>query len=146
MTNLQIIKTLYEAFAARDRDRILEIFDPQITWVQNEGFPSGGTHIGAEVVLDKVFAPFRRDWDNWKAIVRRWLDAGEAIVALGEYKGTYKATHRSMTAVFAHVYWLRNDRIVRFEQYTDTIKVAEAMRTTEDAQGTAQPLSGSETP
>ncbi len=133
MTNLQIIKTLYEAFAARDRDRILEIFDPQITWVQNEGFPGGGTHIGAEVVLDKVFAPFRRDWDNWKAIVRTWLDAGEAIVVLGEYKGTYKATHRSMTAAFAHVYWLRNDRIVRFEQYTDTVNVAEAMRTTDDA-------------
>ena len=131
MSNLETVRALYDAFAARDRDRILEIFDPQITWVQNEGFPGGGTHIGAEFVLDKTFAAFRRDWDNWKAIVRTWLDAGEAIVALGEYKGTYKATRRSMTAAFAHVYWLRNDHIVRFEQYTDTIRVAEAMRTTD---------------
>lgn len=131
MNNLETVKTLYDAFAARDRDRVLETLDPQIAWVQNEGFPGGGTHVGAEVVLDKVFATFRHDWGSWKAIVKTWLDAGDAIVALGEYKGTFKSTGRSMIAAFAHVYWLRNGHIVRFEQYTDTIKVAEAMRTTD---------------
>ena len=31
-------------------------------------------------------------------------------------------------AAFAHVYWVRDGRIVRFEQYTDTHQVVEAMR------------------
>ena len=31
-----------------------------------------------------------------------------------------------MTAAFAHVYWLRDGRVVRFEQYADTAKVVEA--------------------
>ena len=34
MNNLDIVKDLYEAFATRDRDRILEIFDPEIKWIQ----------------------------------------------------------------------------------------------------------------
>jgi ketosteroid isomerase-like protein len=29
-------------------------------------------------------------------------------------------------AAFAHVYWLEKSRIVRFEQYADTAKIAEA--------------------
>lgn len=127
-SNLAIIQTLYEAFAARDRDRILEIFDPEIEWIQNEGFPGGGRHVGAEAVLNDVFAKFRVDWEVWQAVVERWLDAGEAIVALGEYRGTHKTTGRSMKAAFAHVYWVRGGRIVRFEQYADTLKVAEAMQ------------------
>lgn len=112
-SNFAIIQTLYEAFAARDRDRILEIFDPEIEWIQNEGFPGGGRHVGAETVLNDVFAKFRVDWEAWQAVVERWLDAGEAIVALGEYRGTHKATGRSMKAAFAHVYWVRADRPFR---------------------------------
>ena len=126
MDNLEIVKGLYEALGAGDRNRILEIFDPEIEWIQNEGFPNGGRRVGAETVLNEVFARFGRDWETWRAATERWLDAGEAIVVLGEYHGTYRATGKSMRAAFAHVYTLRGGRIVRFEQYADTAKVAEA--------------------
>ncbi len=49
-------------------------------------------------------------------------------MALGEYRGTHKQTGRSTVAAFAHVYDLRDGRITRFRQYTDTAMVAEAMR------------------
>jgi uncharacterized protein len=127
MTNLQTVKDLYGAFATGDRDRILEIFDPQIQWVQNEGFPGGGRHVGAQAVLDDVFAKFRVEWSDWRAEVDNWLDAGDTIIALGKYHGTHKTTGQSMTAAFAHVYWLKDGRITRFEQFTDTRMIAAAM-------------------
>ena len=43
--------------------------------------------------------------------------------------GTFQPTGRSLTAAFAHVYWVGDGQIVRFKQYTHTVKVAEAMRT-----------------
>ena len=45
---------------------------------------------------------------------------------VGEYRGTYKATGRSMKPAFAGVYRVRAGRIVSFHQYTDTVKIAEA--------------------
>jgi ketosteroid isomerase-like protein len=126
--NLDVVKRLYAAFADRDRATILELLDPAIEWVQNEGFPGGGRHVGAEAVLDGVFARFRQDWESWEAVVDEWIDAGDTVVAAGKYRGTYKASGRSTTAAFAHVYRVRRGRIVRFEQYTDTAKVAEAMQ------------------
>jgi uncharacterized protein len=128
VSNLEIVKRLYTAFQKRDTKTVLEIFDPQIEWIQNEGFPGGGRHIGAETVLKNVFAKFRLDWDDWQAVVEEWLDAGDIIVALGEYRGTYKSTGKSTTAAFAHVYKFKNGRIFKFQQYTDTFKVAEAMQ------------------
>lgn len=128
MSNLDIVKRMYAAFGDRDSDTIRQIFDPKIEWIQNDGFPGGGKYVGVEAVLNDVFAKFRLEWDAWQAVVEEWLDAGDAIVALGEYRGTYKTTGKSTTAAFAHVYKLKDARIIKFQQYTDTLKVAEAMQ------------------
>lgn len=128
MSNLVIVRRLYDAFRARDRATLYALLAPDVEWVQNAGFPGGGTHVGVDAVLDGVFAALRRDWDGWGAAVHEWLDAGDAVVALGEYRGTYKSTGRQMVAAFAHVYRVRDGRIHRFEQYTDTVKVVEAMQ------------------
>ncbi len=130
MSNLEIVKRLYTAFRERDTNTILEIFDPKIEWIQNEGFPGGGRHVGSDTVINDVFAKFRHDWETWQVVVDEWLDAGDAIIALGEYRGTHKSTSKSMTAAFAHVYKLKNSRVVRFQQYTDTLKIASAIQPT----------------
>ncbi len=129
MTNLQIVQQMYEAFRERDAQTLRTLFHPDIEWVQNAGFPGGGRHLGVEAVLKDVFAKFRVEWESWQAVVDRWLDAGDAVVALGEYRGRAKATGRDMTAAFAHVYWVREGQIIRFEQYTDTLEIARALQT-----------------
>lgn len=128
MSNLEIVKRLYTT--ERDTNTILEVFDSKIEWIQNEGFPGGGRHVGIDAVINNVFAKFRHDWETWQAVVDEWLDAPDTIIALGEYRGTYKSTGKSMTAAFAHVYKLKNSRIVRFQQYTDTLKIASAIQPT----------------
>jgi hypothetical protein len=56
-----------------------------------------------------------------------FIDAGDTIVALGKYSGKYKASGKSFEAQFAHVWRLRDGKAVRFTQYTDTLKVREAL-------------------
>src|SRR5687767_9859166 len=104
MTNLEIVQRMYTAVREQDRETIVELFAPDIEWIQNEGFPGGGRHVGVEAVLDGVFAKLRREWEGWQAPIAEWIDAGDTIIALGEYRGTYKATGKSMRAAFAHVY------------------------------------------
>jgi ketosteroid isomerase-like protein len=125
-SNLEVVKAFYEALGEQNRDLVLHLLDSEVEWIQNEGFPGGGRYTGAETVLTEVFAALAAEWKDWQAEVGRWLDAGESIVALGAYRGTHRRTGRSMTAAFAHVYWLRDSQIVRFEQYADTAKVVVA--------------------
>ena len=128
MSNLEIVKRLYTT--ERDTNSILEVFNSKIEWIQNEGFPGGGRHVGIDAVINNVFAKFRHDWETWQAVVDEWLDAGDTIIALGEYRGIHKSTGKSMKAAFAHVYKLKNSRIVRFQQYTDTLKIASVIQPT----------------
>lgn len=125
--NLILVQSLYTAFASRDRDRILAIMHPEIEWIQNDGFPGGGLHKGATHVLDDVLSQFRRDWDNWRARVTEWHDAGDTIIAIGVYEGTNKATGKHLAAAFSHVYTLADGQIVRFRQFTDTALVHRAI-------------------
>jgi len=125
--SLALVQSLYIAFASRDRDRILAILHPDVEWIQNEGFPGGGLHKGAIHVLDGILSQFRRDWDNWRARVTEWHDAGDTIIAIGIYEGTNKATGKQLSAAFAHVYTVANAQIVRFRQFTDTAMVHRAI-------------------
>ena len=61
---------------ARDRQKILQIFDPHIEWIQNDGFPGGGRHIGADTVVNDVLKNLQKEWQGWQAVVEEWLDAG----------------------------------------------------------------------
>jgi ketosteroid isomerase-like protein len=125
--NAEFIKNLYGAFAKGDVPFVLGSFDPNIEWIEAEGFPTGGTYNSPEEVLNGVFMPLVTDWDGYRVEPEEFLDAGNRIVALGHYSGTYKATGKSMRVPFAHVWTVQNGKIVKFVQYTDTLKVAEVL-------------------
>jgi len=129
-SNIDTIKYLYRLFAAKDNEGIRKIFAPTIEWSQMEGFPNGGTYIGADAIFEHVFSGFRERWSCFTTTVTQYLDAGPSVIALGYYEGTYAQTGRSMKAAFAHHYQLEEGRITRFTQYTDTFLIAQAMNGT----------------
>ena len=127
MTNKQIIENVYQSFATGDIPGLLGTFDENIEWTEAEGFPYGGTYTGANAILENVFMKLGTEWENFAAVPDEFLDAGDNIVALGNYSGKYNATGKSMNVPFAHVWTLRDGKIVKFVQYTDTLKVSEAL-------------------
>lgn len=126
--NTEIIRGLYAAFATGDVPGVLGALDPNVQWTEAEGFPYGGTYVGPEAVLTNVFAKLGSEWDGFSAVPHAFVSEGDTVVALGNYGGAYKATGRRFSAPFAHVWTLRDDRIVRFHQYTDTALVQAALR------------------
>ncbi len=127
MDNKQIIEDLYKSFAGGDIPGVLGTFDERIEWTEAEGFPYGGTYTGANAILENVFMKLGSEWEGFAAVPNEILDAGDNIVALGNYSGKFNATGKSMNVPFAHVWTLRDGKIVKFVQYTDTLKVSEAL-------------------
>lgn len=127
MNNKQIIEGAYKSFETGDIPGLLASFDENIEWTEAEGFPYGGTYTGANSILENVFMKLGTEWENFAAVPDEILDAGEKIVALGNYSGKYNPTGKSMSVPFAHVWTLRGGKIVKFVQYTDTLKVSEVL-------------------
>ncbi|CAN5486683.1 nuclear transport factor 2 family protein [soil metagenome] len=127
MNNSQIIEGVYKSFATGDIPGLLGTFDENIEWTEAEGFPYGGTYTGANAILENVFMKLGGEWEGFAAVPDEILDAGDNIVALGNYSGKFNTTGKSMTVPFAHVWTLQDGKIVKFVQYTDTLKVSEAL-------------------
>jgi hypothetical protein len=123
-----MIADLYAAFAKGDVPGVLDALDQNVSWTEAEGFPYGGTYIGPAAVLENVFMKLGAEWESFSAVPYEIVDAGEKVIALGTYSGTFRATGKSMEADFAHVWTLRDGKAVKFVQYTDTLKVAEALQ------------------
>lgn len=121
------VQEIYEAFGRGDVPAVLGAMDPEIEWREAEGFPYGGTYHGPDAVLENVFARLGSEWEDFRAVPETYVDGGQVIVALGEYSGTYGATGKAFRAPFAHVWWLEAGRAVRFQQFTDTALVREAL-------------------
>lgn len=115
-----VVQSMYAAFAARDEACLRTLLAPDVSWRQCAGYPGGGSRHGVDEVLNGVFRGNRSMWRGFRAVVERYLGAGEHVVALGFYDGEHSVTGAAMHAVFAHVYRVQDGRIVEFDQYADT--------------------------
>jgi len=126
--SVQLIQTLYNAFATGDVPTVLAALSADIAWTEAAGFPYGGTYHGHDQVLSGVFLRLATEWQGFAAVPREIIDGGDTIVSLGQYSGKYNATGKSFTAEFAHVWKIKDGKAVSFTQYTDTRLVAEALQ------------------
>jgi uncharacterized protein len=128
MDNAEIIRDHYAASDRGDLAGMLAPFADDIRWTEAAGFPYAGTYVGPSAVAANVFERIQREWNDYLLAIDEVLDAGDTVVGIGTYSGTYAATGRFFAARVAHVWRLSGGRVVAFEQFTDTELVNRAIR------------------
>lgn len=127
MTNpTATIRGIYEAFAGGDIATVLGALDAKIEWVEAAGSAYAGTYSGPDAVLSGVLARLADDWNPFHVAPDRIVADRDTVIAVGTYTGTHKTSGRSFRARFAHIWELRDSKIVAFEQIADTVKINEA--------------------
>src|SRR5215471_5230567 len=127
--SIQIVKEFYAALCVGDVNRALAVLSPDLEWTEAEGFPYySGTWNSPQAVAEKLLIPLSKGWSTFSVTPHEFLAQDERVVSFGTYTGTYRETDRSMSAPFAHRWVVHGSKIVRFNMYTDTVKVLAAMR------------------
>ncbi|MGI5892877.1 MAG: nuclear transport factor 2 family protein [Bacillota bacterium] len=126
--NLNIIKKSYAAGANNDIIGMLQDLADEGIWLEAAGGPYGGTYVGKDSVLKDVFGRIKNDWDNFACIPEEFYEAKDTIVMTGWYEGTNSKTKKQFKARVAHVWKLAENKIIKFEQFTDTALLVQAMK------------------
>lgn len=130
LTNVQFVKSLYEAFAQGDVPTVVGAMDENIEWHEAEGNPwhPGHVIVGPQQVVELVIARIGQEYEDFRIDVRRLIGDGDTVVMEGRYRAAqYRATGKPLDVQAAHVWDLRDGKLVRFQQYLDTRRLADVM-------------------
>ncbi|MGY6553605.1 MAG: nuclear transport factor 2 family protein [Wenzhouxiangella sp.] len=118
--SVALVKSGYAAAAVGDMATIRSLLAPELVWHEAQTLPYGGAHHGPEAVMQQIFGAIGRDWSEYAAEPTRFVDGGDHVVVLGEYRGVHQRSGGRLQAPFAHVWRIENGRLVEFFQFTDT--------------------------
>ncbi|WP_435151476.1 nuclear transport factor 2 family protein [Haladaptatus sp. DFWS20] len=118
-SNVEIVQTIYESFNEGDIESALATMADDVEWIEPEGFVFGGTYHSPDEVLENVFMPAKEEFETFRVEPDRFIDGGDTVVTVGTFHATNEAGD-TMESPFAHVNDLRDGRVIRFENYTDT--------------------------
>lgn len=130
MKGREMMAGLYEAFGRGDVPVVLGAMDGQIHWHEAESnpyMPSGDAWVGPDAIVTNLFMKLGEDWDGFTVTPTSYHESADSVVVEGRYTGKHRGTGTSLDAQFCHVWSLRDGKITKFQQYTDTSQLRQAM-------------------
>ena len=126
--NVALINSLYSSLAARDVPTVLGLMDEKIIWneAESNSLADGNPYIGPEAVVTGVFT---RLGGMYKAFAIKVVElhdmSNNQVLATLRYEITTN-NNQFYDVQAAHHWTLKSGKVVQFQQYVDTKKLAEA--------------------
>jgi ketosteroid isomerase-like protein len=123
--NVEVVRTFFEAWNARDMDAIRELYDSDAVVRPPEGWPEPGPFVGREMVM-RQFQQMRDAWDTDAGEpLSDFIDASDRVVVRTVWRGAGRGPESTME--FTIVFTLRKGRIVFPETFWDHAEALEAV-------------------
>jgi len=128
--NTITIRTLYDNVAKGDVEAVGAVMDENLVWNEAEHFPyaDGNPYNGFEAVLEGLFSRIMDEWEYWNEADMSFHEMTEdKVLVTGRYKAKYKKNGATMNLQMAHLWTLKDGKIIAFQQFADTKGIADTM-------------------
>ncbi len=128
--NVMIIQKLYNDFAKGDIPSVQAAMDEKVVWNESENFPlaDGNPYIGFDAIAKGVFGRIQSDWEYWNLTDLNLQEmTNNKILTTGRYQAKYKKNGAVINLQMAHLWTLKEGKIILFQQFADTKGIADAM-------------------
>jgi uncharacterized protein len=118
MNSLEIVDRAYIYLNQKDLSNYFSLMSPDVEFYQTRELPWGGDYRGLDEIKDflaKIFPLI-----DSAVEIDRYIQAGEKIVAIGQTVGSAKLTRKKFSCNLAHIWTVKDEKIVRLEVYIDT--------------------------
>lgn len=128
MSNVAIVKKMYDDFRMGDFAALAEALHPDIEWAEPEleYLPYTGLTKGRDNVIGNVFPNIAKTYEKLVFIPDTLIDGGDVVTVMGPAtaKGPYGDEEHFR---FAHVVRLEDGKVIRFDHFVDTHKIARTL-------------------
>lgn len=128
--NMQAARELYDSFNRGDLAAFEKGLSGNLVWneAENSLNCAGNPYRNFDAVLEGVFKPTARDFDQFHVDVEQLIDAGDYVIGAGRYRGKSNATDRQLSAQFCHVlHFDAGRKLDQVQEFADTLHEAEVV-------------------
>jgi ketosteroid isomerase-like protein len=127
--NLDLARRGYACFGRGDLDGLMALFDEQIEWITPgpSEVPIAGRRRGHQQVR-AFFDELAKMVDMERFEPKDFLAQGDRVVVTGEERFRMKASGHQITMPWAHVFRMRDGKVVEFEEYADMTPIVADLR------------------
>ena len=127
--NTRVVQQAYQNFGQGNIPGVLALVAEGAQWrlPDMENVPLGGERRGRDGVAG-FFALLAENQEAQQFEPQHFIAQGERVVALGRYTWRVKKTGRTFSSEWAHVFTIREGKIVGFQEYLDTAVAVAAYR------------------
>jgi uncharacterized protein len=127
--NVEVVKSAYAAFLRGDVAGVLALVDDNVDWHGVKGTEGVAPHSGprkGRAAVGEFFQPVAESTEFTRFEPREFIAQGDQVAVIGDYAARVKGTGRSIASDWAMVFTLRDGRIVRFREWTDSAQLVRA--------------------
>ena len=127
MDYVSLVRKICEGIERGDPQPLLAALADDVVWNEAEHSTlwPGTSFVGRDAIISGVFARIPRHFDGLQLEVQRIVGCGDTVLVEGRYRAVARATGRRLDAQVAHVWQFKDDKVIRWQQYTDTWQFAE---------------------
>ena len=128
--NVALVQDLYEAFGKGDIDKIIETVSPDIVWevVGNRKDCACFGRFTGKAGVGEFFKTTGEIWEFKAFEARQFLPSGDTVVVLGHYGMVNRKTGKPVESDWAHIFTLRDGKVVAFREFTNTAAAADTWK------------------
>lgn len=127
--NIGIVQSAYDCFRRGDIPALLDLLSPDVSWELPaiEGVSTSGKRKGRDQV-SQFFAELAANEDVQSFEPSEFVAQGNTVVSLGHYTFLVKATGRTYSSAWAHVFTVDDGKVTRFRELMDTAAIEKAFQ------------------
>jgi hypothetical protein len=114
--NVELVRGGYDALARGDLEGLLARMHPDVEFVNPENAMEGGTRKGSEGVGTALSA-MQQMFDGYVIEPTEFMPMGDEVVVIATERGRGRASGAGLEQTTAHVFTVRDGRIVRFRWF-----------------------------
>jgi ketosteroid isomerase-like protein len=133
MSNVDVVKSGYEAFNEGNLEGVQEVFAEDVRWegTNDERVPGAGTHDGRDGAMQALQEAVDA-FDSINSQPDEMIEAENTIIVLGHTEAKTKSGN-DIKVPFVHIWRMEDEKIKRGQLLTDTAVILDALESDSDS-------------
>jgi ketosteroid isomerase-like protein len=126
--NAALLRPIYEEWGRGNWRPNFEVYDPEMEWGWSDEFPGLAGVYRDHRDPNPRLRDWLSGWEHWRAEAEDFLEFGDTVVVLASYHGRGRGSGVEIHQEGAHVFELRDGKVVRLEIFASRDRAIRSVR------------------